>query len=108
VERPRPSRWILPAVALALGGCALTLSGPAADRPRDRVPRCDTSKGLVATDAILGSVLGVAALAMLGEGAGEGALLSGALGILSVLGHDGVDLRVDRLVRRSVEQPARD
>jgi hypothetical protein len=92
VERPRPSRWILPAVALALGGCALTLSGPAADRPRDRVPRCDTSKGLVATDAILGSVLGVAALAMLGEGAGEGALLSGALGtgfILSAVSANG-------------------
>jgi hypothetical protein len=40
VDRPRTPRWILlAALALALGGCALTLSGPAADRPRDRVPR---------------------------------------------------------------------
>jgi len=78
--------------ALALGGCALTISGPASDRPRHQRPICDTSKGFVATDAILGSLMGTVALAALGAEAGEVALLPGAIGagfILSAISGNG-------------------
>ncbi len=94
MERPRTPRTILlaAAAALALGGCALTLSGPDANRPRDRVPRCDTGKALVATDAILGSVLGISSLVALGEDAGGAALLpavTGAAFVLSAVSANG-------------------
>jgi hypothetical protein len=76
----RTPRSILLAAVLALGGCSLVISGPAVDRPRDRLPICDTGKGPVAADAIAGSFLGLGALVALGEDAGSVALLPAALG----------------------------
>jgi hypothetical protein len=73
------------AAALALGGCSLALSGPGADRPRDRAPRCDTGKGLVVADSIVGSALGVAGLVALGEDLGSVALLPVGAGAAFVL-----------------------
>jgi hypothetical protein len=85
VERSRtPWRILLAAAAaaaLALGGsgCALTLSGPASNRPRDQRPSCDTSKTFVATDTLLGSLFGLGTLAAIAGDAGEAALLPGAI-----------------------------
>lgn len=71
--------------AVALGGCALTLSGPQRGRQRHEVPRCDTSKAFVAVDGVIGATLGVATLAALGEDAGSAALVPGTLGALFIL-----------------------
>jgi hypothetical protein len=95
VERARaPGRaCITAAVAIAaLGGCALTISGPAKGRPRNERPVCDTGKGFVATDTILGAVMGVTALGVLGGNDPEVALLPGVLGaafILSAISGNG-------------------
>lgn len=78
-------RTILLAAVVALGGCSLTLSGPGADRPRNRAPTCDTGKGLVVLDGIAGAAFGTGALIALGADAGEAALLPAALGIAFVL-----------------------
>jgi hypothetical protein len=73
------------ALAHALGGCALALSGPAADRPRDQPPKCDTGKGLVVADAIAGSTMGLVTVLSLSEGAGTGALLPATIGAAFML-----------------------
>jgi hypothetical protein len=73
------------AVALVHGGCALTLSGPDPKRSRDRVPRCDTTKGLVVADALMGSSLGLLSLVALGEDAGTAALVPASIGALFIL-----------------------
>src|SRR5262245_10288316 len=68
------------AAALGLGGCSLALSGPSPDRPRDRHPDCDTGKGLIVLDGIVGSSLGLGSLVALGDNASAVALLPAALG----------------------------
>jgi hypothetical protein len=85
VERPRTPGILLVTAALALGGCSLTLSGPSPSRPRDRPPDCDTGKGFVASDAIVGSLLVFGSLIALANDAGSSALLPGAAGAGLVL-----------------------
>lgn len=58
------SRWLVAGVLLGCWGCAFSLDGPSPNRPRNRVPVCDTSKGLVALDGVMASALGVATLSI--------------------------------------------
>ena len=61
-------RRLISVVALtSVAGCSLALSGPGANRPKNRSPECDTGKGLVALDGVVGSVLGTGALVLLTE-----------------------------------------
>jgi hypothetical protein len=53
-----------------LAGCSLTLSGPEPTRPRDRPPECDSTKGFVASDIVLGSALALGGLVAIGQEAG--------------------------------------
>ena len=79
------SRTLAAATLIAmLGGCALSLSGPDPKRARNRRPVCDEGKGLVAVDATGAALLGIAGLAILGEGEVAG-LVPIALGGLLVL-----------------------
>jgi outer membrane biosynthesis protein TonB len=61
-------------VACALSACSLGISAPAANRRRNQMPECDTSKGLVAIDSLGAIGLGVGGLAALGEDEGIGAV----------------------------------
>lgn len=79
------SRWVLAAL-LAMSGCAFALDGPDPNRPRDRVPVCDTSKGMVALDGVMATALGVVTIALLSENEPAGALLPLSLGALYVGG----------------------
>lgn len=65
----------------SLGGCALTLTAPDRQRRLSETPKCDTGKGLVALDGLLGATLGVASLAALGEGEPEAAAITGLIGV---------------------------
>ncbi len=61
-------------VAFALSACSLGISAPAANRRRNELPDCDTSKGLVALDSLAAIGLGVGGLAALGDDQGIGAV----------------------------------
>lgn len=61
------SRWLVAGALLGCWGCAFSLDGPSPNRPRDRVPVCDTSKGLVALDGVMAAALGVATLSIAAE-----------------------------------------
>lgn len=61
-------------MACALSACSLGISAPAANRRRNELPDCDTSKGLVALDSLAAIGLGVGGLAALGEDEGVGAV----------------------------------
>ena len=66
------------AVVLLGSGCALAVSGPSPDRPRNEVPQCDTGKGLVAADGLWGTLFGVSSLAAFSnEETGVGVALGG-------------------------------
>ena len=74
-------RWLLPWLAVVcLGGCSLALSGPG-DRDRRRAagaaPRCDTGKGLVGLDGVLGAAVGIGALTAFGEDVPEVGVIAG-------------------------------
>ncbi|MBA2539618.1 MAG: hypothetical protein H0V17_08290, partial [Deltaproteobacteria bacterium] len=60
--------------AFALGACSLSITAPVRDRKRNQLPVCDTSKGLVAIDALAAVGFGVGGLAALSEDEGTGAL----------------------------------
>lgn len=49
----------------SVAGCSLALSGPDANRPKNRSPECDTGKGLIGLDGVVGSVLATSALVAL-------------------------------------------
>lgn len=76
--------WCRSLAVLALTsvtGCSLALSGPGANRPRDRAPQCDTGKGLVALDGVVGSVLATGALVAVTDDESSLALVSGLLAV---------------------------
>lgn len=76
-------RWLAAAVVLGCWGCAFSLDGPDPSRPRNRVPRCDSTKGLVALDGVMATAMGVAALAVVSAGSEPGlALLPLGIGAL--------------------------
>lgn len=60
-------------------GCSLALSGPDPKRPRNRAPQCDTGKGPVTLDAVMGSILGTGALIAASDDEGGVALVTGLL-----------------------------
>jgi hypothetical protein len=76
-------RWLL--VMLLFSGCAFSISGPEPDRPRHKMPRCDTGKGLVALDGAMAAIAGVAAVSVASEEPAL-ALLPLALGSIYVGG----------------------
>ena len=59
-------RWLL-VLELALSGCSFTLAGPAAHRPRNQPPACDTSKGMVVVDSLIATSLGIATIGEAGS-----------------------------------------
>lgn len=60
---------------LALSACSLTLSGPAATRPREAFPSCDAGKGLVVVDALVATGLAIAGLAETSQNNATGVVL---------------------------------
>ena len=80
------SRWLAAAVVLGCWGCAFTLDGPDPNRPRNYVPKCDTSKGLVALDGVMATALGVTALSLTSESEPAIALVPLGLGALYLAG----------------------
>ena len=69
---------------LAWPGCALGVSGPDPDRPRNEVPRCDTGKGAVALDGVWASLAGVGALAAFSnDESGTGVALAGVTALFT-------------------------
>jgi hypothetical protein len=76
--KPVP-RWFL-VLELALSGCSFTLSAPAAHRPRNQPPACDSGKGMVAVDALIATGFGIAGLAEATNNSGNAAVLPFALG----------------------------
>ncbi len=80
------NRWLAAAVALGCWGCAFTLDGPDPNRPRNRVPRCDTSKGLVALDGVMATALAVTALSLTSESEPGIALVPLGIGALYLAG----------------------
>lgn len=75
--------WIavLGVLAGSTAGCSLSLSGPDPQASVRDTPRCDTGKGAVALDGVMGAVLAVPALAAFG---GDEAELGVVLGLASV------------------------
>ncbi|CAN5887475.1 hypothetical protein BH11MYX2_BH11MYX2_39830 [soil metagenome] len=67
------------ALASALGiapACSLSLDGPRPQRLLSERPVCDTSKGLVAVDGIVGSVLGIGAIGVANDSSGAALVLA--------------------------------
>lgn len=75
------SRWLL---VLGLSGCSFTLSGPDPARPRYKPPECDTGKGLVVVDSLIGTALGITALALVGGNNGSSAIAPALLGAIFI------------------------
>ena len=50
-------RWLV--VLSLISGCSFGLSGPDPLRPRNQLPECDTSKGLVVLDAVAATTAGL-------------------------------------------------
>jgi hypothetical protein len=73
-------RWLV--VLLLYSGCAFGLSGPDSDRPRSKMPQCDTGKGLVVLDGVMATAAGLVALSLAGENEPAVALLPAGLGAL--------------------------
>jgi hypothetical protein len=90
-------RWLL---VIALSGCSLTLSGPDPDRPRNKAPTCDTRKGAVVGDGVLGTTLALTGIGIATNDGGDSAvvpLLLGAAFLASAVHGNGVvdDCRVE-------------
>jgi hypothetical protein len=79
-------------LSLLVGGCSLSIQGPAPDRPRHLVPACDTGKGSVALDGIMATGLGIGAFAALdedAEGTGLALLATAGLFVASAIRGNG-------------------
>ncbi|MBA3394796.1 MAG: hypothetical protein H0T89_19270 [Deltaproteobacteria bacterium] len=70
--------------AWSLGGCALAISGPAPDRPRLELPKCDTGTGPVVVDGLWATLFGVVALAAFSGDEAEVGLAALGLGVAFV------------------------
>ncbi len=62
---------MLGALASSAAGCSLSLSGPDPQASVRDTPRCDTGKGTVALDGVMGTLFAVPALAAFGGDATE-------------------------------------
>ncbi|MBL9018831.1 MAG: hypothetical protein JNL83_31885 [Myxococcales bacterium] len=65
------------AVVVLSSGCSLALSGPDPKRAPSDPPACDTGKGLVGLDGVVGGGLAIATLAFAANDEGAAALVSG-------------------------------
>jgi hypothetical protein len=65
------------AIAVLSSGCSLALSGPDPKRAVNDPPECDTGKGLVGLDGVVGGGLAIATLAFAANDEGTGALVTG-------------------------------
>jgi hypothetical protein len=71
-------------VASLASGCALGISAPNPDRPRNEVPECDTGKGAVALDGLWATLSGLGAIAAFGDGeGGTGIALAGVAALFT-------------------------
>jgi len=80
-----PSRGLAVILGLALGACSLSLDGPDPQRPRSKPPECDTGKGLVALDVVVGSGFALGGLAVLDNGGAESSAIPLAISGLYLL-----------------------
>lgn len=75
-----------PLVALLLfSGCAFGITAPDPDRPRSKMPECDTGKGLVVLDATVAAAAGLLALSLLDSEPGI-ALVPASIGAVYAAG----------------------
>ncbi len=70
--------WVLIAT---VSGCSLALSGPDPTRPSNTRPECDTGKGLVGLDGVVGGAFALGALSALGADAPEAAALTALIAV---------------------------
>ena len=88
-------RWWL-SVMLLFSGCAFGLSGPGADHPRSKMPKCDTGKGLVVLDGAMAATAGAVAISLAGENESSIALLPLGIGALYVAGAVSGNTKVNK------------
>jgi hypothetical protein len=77
------TRWFL--IALCSTGCSLAMTRPDPDRPHDKTPVCDTGKGPVVIDGLMGGIMGITTLGMLGSsssGAQSAAIIPAIIGAI--------------------------
>jgi cell division septation protein DedD len=83
------------ALALFWAGCSLALDGPDPNRPRNRAPECDTNKGRVALDAVVGGGFAAVGFASLNnndnEAAGFTLVISGLYLLAALHGNNTVN-----------------
>lgn len=77
-------RWL--AVMLLFSGCAFGLSGPDPDRPRSKMPKCDTGKGMVVLDGVMAATAGIVAISLAGDTEPAVALLPMSIGAIYAAG----------------------
>lgn len=70
--------WVLIA---SVSGCSLALTGPDPTRPSTTRPECDTGKGLVGLDGVVGGVFALSSLSALGNDAPEAAAVTGLIAV---------------------------
>jgi hypothetical protein len=77
-------RWGV--VLLVITGCGFGITGPDPDRPRSKVPVCDTGKGPVVLDGAMAALSGVVALSVAGDSEPAVALLPLSIGAIHLAG----------------------
>ena len=70
--------WVLLAT---VSGCSLALTGPDPTRPSTTRPECDTGKGLVGLDGVVGGAFALGSLSALGSDAPEAAALTALVAV---------------------------
>jgi len=74
------SRLVCLATACALAGCSLSLDGPDPQRPKSKPPECDTGKGLVTLDAVVGTGFTLGGVIGIDNGSAEAAAIPLVIG----------------------------
>lgn len=68
-------------LALVASGCALSLDGPKPNTPKNVLPSCDNSKGLVAVDGLFGAGFAIGSLSAFANEAPEAGVVVGLIGV---------------------------
>ena len=74
-------RLIAVVVVSSVSGCSLALSGPDSKQPTTAAPECDTGKGLVGLDGLMGGGFAIGSLAALAADEGGAAALTGLISV---------------------------